>query len=93
MFKEITSISKNYALVKLVGNINEDILNFNVIFDEPNKKILGEIEEIIDDKIKDLSYNNDKESKAAKYKLMRAKNELNKKLIRVGGTREMRKLI
>ena len=38
MFKEITSISKNYALVKLVGNINEDILNFNVIFDEPNKK-------------------------------------------------------
>ena len=52
MFKEITSISKNYALVKIVGNINEDILNFNVIFDEPNKKILGEIEEIIDDKIK-----------------------------------------
>ena len=52
MFKEITSISKNYALVKLVGNISDDILNFNVIFEEPNKKILGEIEEIIDDKIK-----------------------------------------
>jgi len=52
MFKEITSISKNYALVRLVGNISDDILNFNVIFEEPNKKILGEIEEIIDDKIK-----------------------------------------
>ena len=52
MFKEITSISKNYALVRLVGDINEDILNFNVIFEEQNKKILGEIEEIIDDKIK-----------------------------------------
>ncbi len=52
MFKEITSISKNYALVKLSGNVNEDILNFNVIFEEPNKKILGEIEEIIDDKVK-----------------------------------------
>ncbi len=52
MFKEITSISKNYALVKLSGNVNEDILNFNVIFEEPNKKILGEIEEIIDDKVR-----------------------------------------
>ena len=52
MFKEITSISKNYALVKLVGNINEDILNFNVVFEETNKKILGEIEEIINDEIK-----------------------------------------
>ena len=52
MFKEITSTSKNYALVKLSGNVNEDILNFNVIFEEPNKKILGEIEEIIDDKVR-----------------------------------------
>ena len=52
MFKEITSISKNYALVKIAGNINDDILNFNVIFDEANKKILGEIEEIVDDNIR-----------------------------------------
>jgi len=52
MFKEITSISKNYALVKIAGNINDDILNFNVIFEEPNKKILGEIEEIVDDNIR-----------------------------------------
>jgi len=52
MFKEITSISKNYALVSLNGSINDDILNFNVIFEEANKKILGEIDEIVDNKIK-----------------------------------------
>lgn len=52
MFKEITSISKNYALVKIEGNINEDILNLNAVFDEENKKILGEIEEIIDNNVK-----------------------------------------
>ena len=52
MFKEITSISKNYALVKIEGLINEDILNLNAIFEEENKKILGEIEEIIDNNVK-----------------------------------------
>ena len=52
MFKEITSISKNYALVKIEGNINEDILNLNAVFEEKNKKILGEIEEIIDNNVK-----------------------------------------
>ena len=52
MFKEITSISKNYALVKIEGNINEDILNLNAVFEEENKKILGEIEEIIDNNVK-----------------------------------------
>ena len=52
MFKEITSISKNYALVKIEGIINEDILNLNAIFEEENKKILGEIEEIIDNNVK-----------------------------------------
>ena len=52
MFKEITSISKNYALVKIEGNINEDILNLNAVFEEENKKILGEIEEIIDNNAK-----------------------------------------
>ena len=48
MFKEITSISKNYAIVKLKDNINEDLLNLNAIFEEEDKKILGEIEEVID---------------------------------------------
>lgn len=52
MFKEITSISKNYALVKIEGNINEDILNLNAVFEEDNKKILGEIEEIVDSNVK-----------------------------------------
>ena len=47
MFKEITAISKNYAIVKIDNVINDDLLNLNVIFEENNKKILGEIEEII----------------------------------------------
>ena len=51
MFKEIVEISKNYALVKINGNINEDLLNYNVVF-EDEKKILGEIEEISGDTVK-----------------------------------------
>jgi len=51
MFKEIVEISKNYALVKINGNINEDLLNYNVVFVD-DKIILGEIEEIKDDKVK-----------------------------------------
>lgn len=51
MFKEIVEISKNYALVKINGNINEDLLNYNVVF-EDDKKILGEIEEISGDTVK-----------------------------------------
>lgn len=50
MFKEIVEISKNYALVKINGNINEDLLNYNVVF-EDEKKILGEIEEISGDTV------------------------------------------
>ena len=46
MFKEITAISKNYALVKIEGNVSDDILNFNVVFEDNSKKILGEIAEI-----------------------------------------------
>lgn len=52
MFKEITSINKNYALVSLMSDVSDDILNFNVIFEEENKKILGEIDEVIDNKVK-----------------------------------------
>ena len=51
MFKEIIEISKNYALVKVDSNISEDLLNYNVVF-EDEKKILGEIEEISGDSIK-----------------------------------------
>ena len=39
MFKEITAISKNYAIVKIDNVINDDLLNLNVIFEENNKKI------------------------------------------------------
>ena len=46
MFKEITSISKNYAMVRIEGNITDDLLNMNVIFEDGTKKILGEVEEI-----------------------------------------------
>ena len=52
MFGAITAISKNYALVKVVGEVSEDILNFNVVFEDPNKKILGEIGEITGDEVK-----------------------------------------
>ena len=45
MFKEITAVSKNFAMVKIENTTTDDLLNMNVIF-EDNKKILGEIEEI-----------------------------------------------
>lgn len=51
MFEKIISISKNYALVKIAGVISEDLLNFNVVF-EDDKKILGEIEEVDGENIK-----------------------------------------
>lgn len=52
MFKEIVSITKNYAIVKIDNIINDDLLNLNVVFEEQNKKILGEIEEIVHDEVK-----------------------------------------
>ena len=52
MFKEIVSITKNYAIVKIDSIINDDLLNLNVVFEEDNKKILGEIEEINLDEVK-----------------------------------------
>ena len=47
MFKEIVTISKNYAIVKIDSVINDDLLNLNVVFEEQGKKILGEVEGII----------------------------------------------
>lgn len=46
MFKEIKAISKNYAIVCFEGMGSEDLLNYNVVFEEENKRILGEIEEV-----------------------------------------------
>ena len=51
MFKEIVELRKNFALVKFEGQINEDFLSYNVVF-EDTKKILGEIEEISDNIVK-----------------------------------------
>lgn len=52
MFKNIVTISKNYAIVKIDSIINDDLLNLNVVFEEQGKKILGEVEEIVGDEAK-----------------------------------------
>ena len=52
MFKEITAISKNYAMVELENQSNDDLLNLNVIFEDGAKKILGEVEEIDNGQVK-----------------------------------------
>ena len=52
MFKEITAISKNYAMVKIENVSSDDLLNMNVVFEDEKKKILGEVEEIDGDKVK-----------------------------------------
>ena len=52
MFKEITAISKNFAMVRLEGNASDDLLNMNVIFEDGTKKILGEVEEIDGNQLK-----------------------------------------
>lgn len=56
-------------------------------------EMIGELKaelEIIEEKIKDADQAQDR---SAKYKLMRFRNELKKKLIRVGGTPEMKNMI
>lgn len=52
MFKEIIAISKNFAIVKVDSVINDDLLNLNVVFEEQGKKILGEVEEIVNNEAK-----------------------------------------
>ena len=52
MFKEITAISKNFAMVRLEGSANDDLLNMNVIFEDGSKKILGEVDEIDNNQLK-----------------------------------------
>ena len=52
MFKEIVAISKNYAMVRIEGVTNEDLLNMNLIFEDGTKKILGEVEEVDNDQVK-----------------------------------------
>ena len=52
MFEKIISITKNFAIVKISSNINDDILNYNVILEDKDKRILGEIDEVINDEAK-----------------------------------------
>ena len=52
MFKEITAISKNYAMVRIENISNEDLLNVNLVFEDNGKKILGEVEEVNGNQIK-----------------------------------------
>lgn len=52
MFEKILSITKNYAIVKISNNISDDILNYNVVLEDKEKKIIGEIEEVIDSNAK-----------------------------------------
>lgn len=48
MFGSINAINKNYAIVNLLSNKKElgDLLNMHVIFEDNDKRILGEIEDI-----------------------------------------------
>lgn len=48
MFKEIKNITKNYAIAVINGDINSDILNINVVIEDNDLKILGEVEDIND---------------------------------------------
>ena len=52
MFEKILSITKNYAIVKISNNISDDILNYNVILEDDKKKILGEIDEVVNNEAK-----------------------------------------
>ncbi len=52
MFETILSITKNYAIVKISNSLNNDILNYNVVLEDNNKKILGEIDEIVNNEAK-----------------------------------------
>ena len=52
MFKEISAISKNFAMVRLDGQSNDDLLNLNVVFEDGDKRILGEVDEISNGEVK-----------------------------------------
>ena len=52
MFEKILSMTKNNAIVKVSNNIGDDILNYNVILEDKDKRILGEIDEIVNNEAK-----------------------------------------
>lgn len=100
LFKAISSSIKTGSLLKaglllnpvfLFLSITKKLDNHNKSFRIRNE-IIGELKTelaIIDKKIKDA----DGRDNAAKYKLYRLRNEINKKLLRVGGSREFKKII
>ncbi|MBQ3435751.1 MAG: DUF87 domain-containing protein [Bacilli bacterium] len=54
MFEKITYISDNYAEIKLINkdNIKANLMNMHLIFEDDNKLILGEVDDINDDLVK-----------------------------------------
>jgi len=54
MFGKILNISENSALVKIADQsmINNDLINLHLVFEDPDKRILGEIESIEGDIIR-----------------------------------------
>ncbi len=100
LFNAIRSAIKYGTLAKAGILLNPVFLCLS-LFNVKNKRskefrirneMIGELKtelKIIDEKIKDA----DGRDNAAKYKLMRLRNEINKKLLRVGGTKEFKKII
>ena len=54
VFEKITYISDNYAEIKLINkeNIKANLMNMHLIFEDNNKLILGEVDDINDDLVK-----------------------------------------
>ena len=53
MLGNIITINKNSAIVKINKDSEiSDLINMHVIFEDDNKKILGEIDSILEDTIK-----------------------------------------
>ena len=79
-----------FLFLTITKNVGKNKKEFRL-----RNEMIGELKtelKVIDEKIKDADYNHDNQ---AKYKLMRLKNEIEKKLARVGGsyTRSWRKLV
>lgn len=49
MFGKIVYIDNNKANVKVIGNLTNNIMNLHVVFEDQNRKLLGEIQDINDD--------------------------------------------
>lgn len=52
MFGKIIEVNKSYAIIKLSVRIDKDLLNYHVIFEDDNKRVLGEIDEITETTMK-----------------------------------------